>query len=96
MMVSPSSTRRVDALGACLQFTAPHGGVKGAGAHARDVPGSAQAAAVRGVLAGAGGPLTAGQVAAAFAGAERGRVEDLLLTLAALGQARGEGEGFVV
>ena len=58
---------------------------------------AAQAAAVRAVLQAAGGPLTAAQVAAAFAGGDKAqlrRVEELLATLAALGQAHVEGTMF--
>ncbi len=58
---------------------------------------AAQAAAVRAILHAATAPLTAAQVAAAFAGpaaARLGRVEELLATLAALGQARPVGEGY--
>ncbi|MCB0187747.1 MAG: hypothetical protein KDE31_25945 [Caldilineaceae bacterium] len=51
-----------------------------------------QARAVRGVLSAAGVPLSAAEVAARFAKAEKGRVAELLETLVLLGQA-GENEG---
>ena len=60
---------------------------------------AAQAAAVRAVLQAASGPVTAAQVAAAFAGGDKAqlrRVEELLATLAALGQAQVEGDVFAV
>ncbi|MCL4301118.1 MAG: class I SAM-dependent DNA methyltransferase [Anaerolineae bacterium] len=47
-----------------------------------------QAQAVRQSLLSAGGPVTARQVAAGFAGARPARVEELLETLVLLGQAR--------
>ena len=52
-----------------------------------------QAQAVRRVLLAAGGPVTARQVAAGFAGARPARVEELLETLVMLGQARRLAEG---
>lgn len=47
-----------------------------------------QVAAVRGALANAGGPATAEQVARTFLRARADKVEELLVTLATLGQVR--------
>ncbi|MEN8176790.1 MAG: hypothetical protein ABFS23_13575, partial [Pseudomonadota bacterium] len=52
-----------------------------------------QAQAVRAVLGGAEGPLSADQVARHFSRARSDRVAELLETLASLGQARRQEDG---